>query len=364
VALVFNQRHLLAVLECPDGKGGLVLWLQEQEPCVAAHAELPVNGCSDAVLSPDRSRLLVLDNAGRAVTITTAIGEPASLQIATQAPRGRIVSAGLVNGARPALGLLYTTLEQRGVVRLWGIQRACPERDVAKVTFLTALCLGQPGAAMDQHPRLPLAAVATVAGVVQLLDIETACLTSDAASQTGCVLFSAVALPAGKHQHMQWSPDGKLLAVLNRSHNRITWLELSPSSLHAQYRSLRIVGKTDIKKARMQTWLTICKQHFLAVSCEHGEITILQLHKSSNSHGASDICTTASSVLLPASANAVCPVPALHTDTEASLLLAGQDGSLCIVKVPCDNTGDLKKCASKDIKHRAIVVATAAQVCQ
>jgi hypothetical protein len=347
----------MVVLGRPEGQPAVVLWLRELEPCVVANAELPISGCISATISPDGRRLLVVDSGGSASLVTTDPSTAGSLQVATQAPRGKIVASSVVHGTRPALGLMFATLERRGVLSLWGLQRAGPEQARPKVTLLKAIQLGQHGAAMDLHPRLALAVLTTAAGTIQLIDIEVACLGDSrtfAGPEAAGVLFSAVALSAGAHQKMQWSSDGEQLAVLNVTTGQLTWLQLSHTGQHAQERHLATAGATELKGADLFTWVSARKQTRLVVHYGDGRLAVMSCNR------AAAIPVTSLHVLAPTVPLAMCCLTCMNTDTESTLLMTGRDGSLCVVRFPCMLNAD--KLPTNEANINATVVAVAAQV--
>lgn len=81
LGLYLTGAHLIVVFECPDGTGGLVVWLSPDSPTLAAHVDLPNARTAVTACSPARQQLLVADANARCILLTTHGDDTDYLQV-------------------------------------------------------------------------------------------------------------------------------------------------------------------------------------------------------------------------------------------------------------------------------------------
>lgn len=247
VHIALTQRHLMLVYECPDGAGGLVLWLQENDPHVAAHVSLPTARITAAALSPARTHLVVRDEQARVAVITTAGTGDDFLEVVADGHGAAVVATSALAGAPPAVGPLGATLGASGRLCVWRLQssaRTASDEIVPRVTLLNACDLGVAAAAMSAHPQSPVLAVVTETGALQIIDGLALATANAVENETAApvVHCGATALPPGPRKRLAWSRDGTLLAAADCDTGRIALLRRRGHKVQAERWQLELLG--------------------------------------------------------------------------------------------------------------------------
>jgi hypothetical protein len=260
VSIVLTNHHVILTFACPDGGGALALWLQAEEPHLAAHVDLPTGAVVACALSPNRKKLAVWDAWSRCLVVTTGGTPEDYLEVVSEASHsGRVVSTGVVKGTTLTNCNLVASLDEHGCLCLWSMQcnvRAPDDELLPKVELLHACRLGERAAALCLHPHFAVAAVATESGVVQLLDAGELVVAqpNNPLSADNVVSFSARLLPGGDAKLLQWSPDGKMLVAVDCSSGSIMFLVRQPHRLKAASVGLQLLGTVRTPQVDNVQW--------------------------------------------------------------------------------------------------------------
>lgn len=271
IAVHISINQLTLVMECPDGKGGLVLSfatsaekLASIQNCAMRHVEIPTSRAIAATVSPNGDHLAILDSFTRVVLVPVALPESNST--------ARVVSFGL-SGLGPVLsvaqfrginncgGALLVALQETGALHLYSVEDAVQTQGgsvTPGVTLLRSASLGQPGANLDTHPSIPIVAVATTGGVVQMIHAEA--LKSGSApdshpdAATSIVSFSAYCLPSGIDKILRWSPDGACLVSLDMENGTVSFLRSQCQQHSTESCTVTLLGHYSIPNANLISW--------------------------------------------------------------------------------------------------------------
>lgn len=271
VAVHATINQLSLVMECPDGKGGLlfsfsveVAGLHCTDTCPMCHVELPTSRALAARVSPDSRHLAIVDDMARVVIVPSALqsGSNGTARIASFGLSGPVLSVIAVKGTHVSGNVLAMALQDTGALHMYMLEeavRVSDEQISPRVTLLRSASLGQPGAAMDAHPSVPIVAVATAAGVVQLMDAEGFQSTPtpgvlNSAAQPSFVQFSAFCLPAGPDKVLKWSPDGASLVAIDCVSGAISFLRKRTHPSHAAQHTLDVLGHYSVPNVSLVCW--------------------------------------------------------------------------------------------------------------
>jgi hypothetical protein len=277
--ICFTPRHLLLVFECPDNKGGLALWLQEDPPHVATHVSLPTARVTCAALSPSRQLLAVQDAKARTAVITTAGTSEDFLEVMSERHPGALLGIGAIQGAPSEAGVLLVSLDASGRLCAWSLQpnaRISDNELAPAATLLDACALGEPAAGMTVHPFVPLVAVVTTSGVIQLVD--AAALAGRGTPASPLLHYSARALVPGAKKLLEWSADGKLLAAADRAAGTVTFMQRRPHACRNHIAQLVLFGSVTIPHVDAIHWTLDSSGRTVAqlvVHLAHGHFVIL-----------------------------------------------------------------------------------------
>jgi hypothetical protein len=277
--ICFTPRHLLLVFECPDNKGGLALWLQEEAPYISTHVSLPTARVTAAALSPSRQLLAVQDANARTAIVTTAGSSQDYLEVVAEGHPGPLLGIGVVQGAPPEAGALVVSLDISGRVCAWSLQpnaRISDNELAPAATLLDACTLGESAAGMAVHPLAPLTAIATTGGTVQLIDASA--LAGRSTSSSVLVQYSARALVPGTKKLLEWSPDGKLLAAADRAAATVTFMHRRPHTCRSHIAQLALFGSVTVPHIDTIRWTLDSSGRTaaqLVLHLAHGQFVIL-----------------------------------------------------------------------------------------
>lgn len=271
VALHASINQLTLVMECPDGKGGLVFsfsidtaQLHSTQTHSMCHVELPTSRALAAHVSPDNQYLAIVDDMARVVVMLAALqsGSNGTARVASFGLSGPVLSVAAVKGTHMSGGVLFLALQDSGALHLYMMEeavRVSNDMIAPRVTLLRSAHLGQPGTAMDAHPSVPIVAVATAAGVVQLIDAEEFQSAPkpdvhNTATQPSFVQFSAYCLLPGPDKVLKWSPDGASLVALDCVSGDISFLRKRSHPHHAAQHTLSVLGHYSVPNANLICW--------------------------------------------------------------------------------------------------------------
>lgn len=279
--LHISGDKLSIVFECPDGKGGILLWIStnafspddHQTGCTTTGqlpaqqslkaVNLPMSRVIFSVLSPNRSRVAIVDDKAKILVLHTDIHpETAALTVACTAHSGCVIGIEPIQGMPATAGMLFATLDVTGVLRAFILESQARTNDGDITTKLTMLQVGiiQTGcAALAAHPVLPLLAIATETGQIYLIgamEFTGFKGQGEDAERFGseCVQFSAHALHTGCKKVLVWSPDGAVLACLESSGQEIILLRRKPSPLQKDKHILAPQSRISTSYASLICW--------------------------------------------------------------------------------------------------------------
>jgi hypothetical protein len=296
VAVHASTTQLTLVMECPDGTAGLVLLfaadtanLYSTEAHSVRHVEVPASRALAGPLSPDGQQLAIVDDTSRVVLVPTALdGEHHTARVASfgLAGLGSILSIARVNGTHGSGVALFLALQDSGMLHMYMMEdsvRVSNDMIAPRVTLLRSARLGQPGAAMDAHPSLPIVAVATTSGVVQLVHAEefqssTMPDAGNTAALSSIVQFTAYCLNPGTDKALKWSPDGASLAAIDCVSGIISFLCKKSHPHRTGHHTLSVLGSYRVTGANMICWHQpeSCTE-YLIVHQSNGHLMVLDV---------------------------------------------------------------------------------------
>ena len=239
--------------------------------------ELPVSRVVSSSLSPDRTRLLVSDVRGRTVMITTRGDDEDYLEVTADGHGSRVLAVTALAGMPPGAASA-ASLDEAGSLLAWTAQLAGADTG-ARVTLAQAVRFGdgERGAALAGHPSLPLVAVATASGVLQLLDMAAAAGPgAEHVPADDFVHFSARVLVPGPRKLLRWSPDGSLLAAADHVTGVVTFLSRTPHILRGGWSRLELLGSYAVPSVSLMQW-HVGRQRRLLVHRAEGQLLVLEV---------------------------------------------------------------------------------------
>lgn len=354
VTVALTNRHAVLIFECPDGSGGLALWLQEDEPNLVAHVDLPTAQVIRTAQSPDRSRLAVVDAQGRTVVVTTTGTASDHLQILSLAHSQRILAIGLVHGLPASAGCIVCSMDAAGCCCISTVQSSFRVSDselATKVTLLHACSTGESTAAFCVHPVLPVVALATVSGVLQLLDVGAlVSATPEKAVLSEHVLcLTTKTLSRGVDKVLEWSPDGKMLAAADCTTGTVTFFQQKQHMCKADWISLSLLGSiaaTHVTAIRWYHDVSKGTPPRLVIHLAQGHIVVLRAPRQPAGTGDGmypEGALPGARYRLSAPALDLCVLPKNSTATAVAVLALGMDKCLRTYMLPAEVTGAAQK---------------------
>lgn len=391
VSLHVVGEDISIIFECPDGKGGLLLWAALSSftaesyvsGCTAHPAshpslravQLPPGTTISSAKSLNHLQIAVMHDVSKILLLRMkSEADVGSFELASTSHSGHVIGVETIQGTPAAAGILFVTLDVMGQLRAFVMEpRARLEAgDVAtKLTLLQSGSIGARGAAIASHPILPLMALATVTGGLYLIGIPefTGCMAQSEVHESmgsGCVQFCARVMEHEGRKELKWSPDGAILACLDMEREEIILLKRKASPLQKDKHVLVPLNRITLPQADRICWHQpgTCTP-ILVVHQAKGHILLLDLPR--EAVGANAAALTLQSVLR-SSYRLTEPLADMHvlhpnsSEGHVSIIGATMDCSIRKYRLSLERSRNTAKKASSHVVPLASIEAEALQV--